>query len=159
MECNQCRYDWATDFRVACELIDSSPMRISGILNDGDGMAPQADGSWNATAYVYHLADLARGWSERWIQIAHAPGSVLVGWDPDELAQARNYRGLPTAPGLWSLQNATRDLIEATNAIGPDGIFTHEEWGEGNVSDAMIWLGHEFHHHELDIRERVLSIG
>lgn len=158
-ECSRCGYDWATDFRVACDLIDSSPIRITGVLEDADGMAPQADGSWNATAYVWHLADLAMGWSERWIQIAQAPGSVLVGWDPDELAQARNYQELQKAPGIWSLRNATRDLIETTNAIGPNGTFAHGDWGEGTVSDAMIWLGHEFHHHELDIKDRVRVIG
>ena len=31
------------------------------LLDGRDGMSPAVDGGWNATAYVWHLVDLARG--------------------------------------------------------------------------------------------------
>jgi len=63
-------------------------------------MKSQEDGCWNATAYLWRLTDLARSWTERWVQVSEAPGSRLVGWDPDELAEVRSYGSLPTSAGL-----------------------------------------------------------
>lgn len=153
--CPKCDYDWSTPHKVALEIIEHAPGRFERALEGRDGMAPQADGSWNATAYVWHLVDFARSWTERWYQIIDDPGSTLVGWDPDELADLRGYRMLPTVPALRTFDGAVRALVSATVEAGPDAAFTHGDWGAGHVGDATIWMGHEFHHHELDVRERV----
>jgi hypothetical protein len=57
-------------------VIVSSPDRFEVALAGRNGMKSQADGSWNATAYLWHLTDLARSWAERWIQIRETPGSL-----------------------------------------------------------------------------------
>jgi hypothetical protein len=117
-------------------------------------MKSQADGSWSATAYLWHLTDLARSWAERWVQISDMPGSRLAGWDPDELAEVRSYRSLPTSAGLWALRSAVEAFVEVTAMVTPDTPFEHGDWGEGNVADGLRWLGHEFHHHAKDVASR-----
>ncbi|MFP5331095.1 MAG: DinB family protein [Acidimicrobiia bacterium] len=154
--CPTCEFAWDLDFDDTLRVIRDAPGQIAGQLDGRDGMVPQPDGSWNATAYVWHLADLARAWAERWIQIAEEPGSELVGFDPDDLADARNYRRLPTAPGLWSLRESVQMLLDATARLSESAEFVHGEWGQGTVRDAMRWLAHEFHHHERDIGARAV---
>ncbi|MDX1449472.1 MAG: hypothetical protein R3246_10480 [Acidimicrobiia bacterium] len=154
--CPECEFSWDLDFDDTLKVIRDAPGQIAGQLDGRDGMAAQADGSWNATAYVWHLTDLARAWAERWIQISHDPGSELVGFDPDELADARNYRQLPTDPALWALGGAVDLLLEATGLLSPTAEFEHGDWGRGTVADAMRWLAHEFHHHEIDIGRRAV---
>jgi hypothetical protein len=154
--CPDCGYDWATPPQTALELLAGAPDRYSALLDGRDGMAPVADGGWNATAFVWHLVDMARSWAERWVQIEHAPGALLVGWDPDEMAAARNYRALPTAPALWALDASTRALVERTRVVGFDAHFLHGQWGSGSVGEATRWIAHEFFHHEGDVAERVL---
>jgi hypothetical protein len=154
--CPECEFAWDLDFDDTLKVIGDAPSQIAGQLDERDGMVAQPDGSWNATAYVWHLTDLARAWAERWVQIAHDPGSELIGFDPDELAAARNYRELPTAPGLWALREAVRMLLDATGLLSETAEFLHGDWGPGTVADAMRWLAHEFRHHEMDIGSRAV---
>lgn len=154
--CPVCGFDWSTPAKEALALIAAAPVRYAEILEGRDGMAPGADGGWNATAYVWHLTDLARSWSERWVQVAAAPGSVLAGWDPDVLAEARNYRALPTAAALWALADAVGAFVERCHEVAFDATFQHGDWGEGSVADGVRWLAHEFVHHQLDVDARAV---
>ena len=152
--CARCGYDWSTEPGVALQAIATSPRRYAALLEGRDGTAPGPDGGWNATAYLWHLTDLARSWSERWVQLSVAPGSLLVGWDPDALADARNYRSLPTASALWALPAATDAFVALSEQLDPATPFLHGDWGPGSVGDATVWLAHEYLHHELDVDER-----
>jgi hypothetical protein len=154
--CNVCGFDWSIGATAALEVIGGSPDRFEAVLAGRDGMVAPADGSWNATAYVWHLTDLARSWAERWVQIREAPGSLLVGWDPDELADVRGYRSLPTEPGLWALRSAVATFVDVTGVLNLDTPFEHGDWGTGDVADGLRWLGHEFHHHEQDVADRAV---
>ena len=154
--CEACGFDWAIDPADALAVIASSPHRFEAALAGRDGMVSQVDGSWNASAYLWHLTDLARSWAERWVQISDAPGSLLVGWDPDELAEVRGYRSLPTAAGLWALRAAVETLVEVTATVTFNTPFEHGDWGMGDVGDGLRWLGHEFHHHEADVVARAV---
>jgi hypothetical protein len=149
--CATCGYDWALDVAGAREVIRDAPERYAQLLTGRDGMTPAADGGWNATAYVWHLVDLARSWSERWVQIADSPGSLLVGWDPDVLAEARSYRSLPTVPALWALDTSVEAFVSLCEGLDPATPFLHGEWGEGDVGDGIRWLAHEMLHHQLDV--------
>jgi hypothetical protein len=152
--CERCGYDWTTDAETALQAIAASPTRYAALLDGRDGAVPASDGGWNASAYLWHLTDLARSWSERWVQLAVAPGSLLVGWDPDALAEARNYRSLPTASALWALPTATEAFVALCRQLDPATPFLHGDWGPGTVGDATRWLAHEYLHHELDVDER-----
>jgi hypothetical protein len=152
--CPDCGFDWHLAFGPACDLIETAPSTYGAILDGRDGMVPAEDGGWNATSYLWHLTDLARSWSERWVQVEAEPGSLLAGWDPDVLADARNYRALPTVPALWALVDATETFVALCRRIDPDTTFLHGDWGSGTVADGTRWLAHEFHHHQLDVDRR-----
>jgi hypothetical protein len=154
--CGGCGFDWGQTSGPALDLIVAAPTRYTALLDGRDGMAPAADGGWNATAYVWHLVDLARSWSERWVQVRDAPGSLLAGWDPDVLAEARNYRQLPTSAALWFLQRDVATFVALCHDIDHATRFEHGEWGSGTVADAIVWLAHEFTHHQLDVDERAV---
>jgi hypothetical protein len=152
--CAACGFAWTGGADEALRLVAGGPERASALLGGRDGTVRPEDGSWNASAYLYHLADLARGWSERWVQLRADPGSVLVPWDPDQLAEARNYVGMSTVAGLWSLSTATAALVALTEEVGPELAYAHGQWGRGTVGDAVRWLAHEYHHHLHDIDQR-----
>jgi hypothetical protein len=152
--CAVCGYNWSISPAAALESITSSAARYPDVLEGRDGMVPAADGGWNATAYLWHLTDLARSWSERWVQLAADPGTLLVGWDPDVLAEARNYRFLPTPPALWALSTSAAAFVALGEELPAEATFRHGDWGEGTVADGTRWLGHEFVHHLIDVDAR-----
>jgi hypothetical protein len=152
--CGVCAFEWAMPFAHALDAVEIAPDRYAALLAGRDGMVVPDDGGWNATAYLWHLTDLARSWSERWVQIADAPGSLLAGWDPDVLAAARNYRHLPTVPALWALEQATDVVVHLSRNLDPATSFEHGDWGTGTVADGARWLAHEYTHHQLDVDAR-----
>ena len=155
--CAACGWQWSTSAEDSLAAITGAPARYAELLADRNGLAPAADGGWNATAYLWHLTDLARSWAERWVQVRASPGSLLVGWDPDVLAEARNYRALPTTAALWALDDAVSSFVDQCRATDVNLPFQHGEWGRGSVADAIRWLGHEFVHHEGDVDERAVT--
>ena len=152
--CDVCGFDWACPSEDALVAIEAAPARYSELLEGRDGMIADDDGGWNATAYLWHLTDLARSWSERWVQLRADPGSLLAGWDPDELAAARNYRNLPTVPALWALGQSTATFVQLSRDLDHTTTFQHGDWGEGTVADGLRWLAHEYTHHQLDVDGR-----
>ena len=142
--CPSCGFDWSIDVRGALDVIRAATREVTSLVTSGDGMAPATDGGWNATGYLWHLTDLARGWSERWAQLAATPGGELVPWDPDVLAGARNYRALPTAAAVWALPSATDAFLGLTGGLDPATPFHHADWGTGTVEAAVLWVAHEF---------------
>jgi hypothetical protein len=155
--CPGCGFDWTMRAEGALAAVAAAPEQAAALVEGGDAATQPDDGSWNAAAYLFHLADLARGWSERWVQLRAAPGSLLVPWDPDQLAQARGYTGMPAVAGVWSLRTSTAAYVELTRSVGFDLAYEHGQWGGGTVGDATRWLAHEYHHHLADIAERVRS--
>lgn len=156
--CPTCDWNWSVSTENALDAIARAPDRYAELLDGRDGMAEPADGGWNATAYLWHLTDLARSWAERWVQLRAMAGSLLVGWDPDVLAEARNYSALPTAAADWALRDAVSSFIAQCSRVDFDATFEHGEWGQGSVADAIRWLGHEFVHHQLDVDERAVAV-
>jgi hypothetical protein len=153
--CPECGWDWSVDAPAVAERLAGAPDRLAALLAGRDGSTHPDDKGWGAAAYLCHLADLSRGWAERWVQLEAAPGSTLVPWDPDALAEARGYRALPTAVALWSVRRDVAALLDRTAQLDGATPFHHGDWGPGTVADAVVWVGHEFHHHEHDVASRV----
>jgi hypothetical protein len=153
--CPACGFDWTSAANAVTVRLAGAPDRFAALLDGRDATTRPDDPGWGAAAYVCHLADLARGWAERWVQLEVDPGSTLVPWDPDALAAARGYRGLPAPAALWSLRRDVAALLDRTASVGGATAFHHGDWGPGTVDDALVWVGHEFHHHEHDVAQRV----
>ena len=154
--CPICGWNWSVACADALEAIAGAPDRYAELLAGRDGMAQAADGGWNATAYLWHLTDLARSWAERWVQVRAMPGSLLVGWDPDVLAEARSYRALPTAAAELAIRDAVSSFVAQCDRVDLGATFEHGDWGQGSVAAGIRWLGHEFVHHQLDVDERAV---
>jgi hypothetical protein len=54
------------------------------------------------------------------------------------------------------LRETVQLLLDATGLLSETAEFLHGDWGPGTVADAMRWLAHEYHHHEIDIGTRAV---
>ena len=61
---------------------------------------------------------------------------------------------MPTVSALWALDWSVSAFGPLSRQLGPTTEFLHGDWGVGTVGEALVWLGHEFSHHELDVDER-----
>lgn len=153
--CDECRFSFLLGATDARAMVGTVTADILGMVAGTEAGGGPPDGSWNATGYVAHLADLARGWAERWAQLQVSPGTRLVGWDPDELAAARDYCNLPMSLTTWSLGHGVAALEATGGDLADETRFEHDEWGEGDVADGYRWLAHEWFHHRQDIARLV----
>lgn len=155
VRCLECGFAWQLAGPEAVQVIGEAPKRYASNLADWDDRRAVPEGTWSPVAYVWHVVDVLRGWSERFRAIAEDPETQLAPWDPDRLAAARGYGDLPLAGALWSLERATDDVRSAVGDLDHRTGFTHPEWGRGDVEDALRWLAHEVTHHEVDIARGV----
>lgn len=156
--CPSCGYDFTIEIGPAIDLLEQMLDRYDSLLHHRDSNVVPADGGWTASAFLWHLADLARRWSERWAHLAAAPGGRLPGWEPDATTDARSFRALPATAAMRALRAATHGLIDATRALDPLLPFEHETWGPGHVTDGMRWVAHEYVHHLDDVEARSIEI-
>ena len=63
--CRGCGYTWSADADVCRGMIEESPGRVAALLEGRDGSESVPELEWNARAYVAHMADNLRIWSER----------------------------------------------------------------------------------------------
>jgi hypothetical protein len=150
--CRECGFEWTTEHGEALAAITDAPERYAALL-DGPGhkrLTP-ADTAWSRSAYVWHVADIVRAWSERLHALSHEPTARWAGFDPDDLARARNYDELPAITAPWALGIAVDALVAALEDLPPDTTFDHPEWGHGTLTDALRWVAHEAVHHQVDV--------
>lgn len=153
--CRECGFTWTIDAEAARTHLGAAAVRFAALLADAqDGAATRASrsGTWSPSAYVWHVGDVVRAWSERLHALGQDPTVRWVGFDPDELARARHYDALPPVTGPWALGQAVAALDHVLATVAPDTPFTHPEWGHGTVTDALRWLAHEVVHHDLDVQ-------
>jgi hypothetical protein len=148
--CAECGFDWTLPTSTCRDVIDGAPDRLGALL--AGHRAPAPDAGWSPSAYVWHVGDVVRAWAERLHALGADPTARWAGFDPDELARARIYGDLPAVTAAWALDQATQALTAALEPLDVVATFTHPEWGEGTVADALRWLAHEAVHHELDVR-------
>lgn len=150
--CAACGQPWRPAVADARVTIAAAPEAYAAMLATGDPYRVPPGLSWHAAAYTFHVADLCRAWAERMVGHVGEPDRRLAGFDPDELADARNYLGLSATAASWALRHSA-DLLVST---ADDGVaareFDHDEWGTASFGDSLRWLAHEVAHHEHDIR-------
>ena len=150
--CADCGFAWTCDGDEALTHILDAAHRYAELLEGRDATRKPAPEVWSPSAYVWHLGDVTRAWSERLHSLSADPEARWAGFDPDELARARSYDALPQVTGPWALARATEAFALALEPLDLDTGFVHPEWGDGTVADAVRWIGHEVVHHGFDVR-------
>jgi hypothetical protein len=157
--CAECGFSWLTEGEQALDLVQRAPARFAELLDGADAGLVPSPGVWSPSAYVWHVADLVRAWSERLHALGADPSAPWAGFDPDELAAARHYDALPRVTGPWAVARAVDALQTALGPLDLETGFEHPEWGHGTVADALRWLAHEAVHHDLDVRRGLGAPG
>jgi hypothetical protein len=150
--CRECGFSWEIDGRRALEVLRVAPERFEALLTAAARTSDRPPGAWSPSGYVWHVGDVVRAWSERLHTLNVDPAIPWAGFDPDELAAARHYDELPSVTAPWALARAIEAVQLVLDRLALTTRFTHPEWGEGTVTDAVAWMAHEVAHHELDVR-------
>jgi hypothetical protein len=132
--------------------VSGAPARFASLLAGQDGRKVHPNLAWNATAYVVHVADVLRIWSDRIAAVALGAADPVVPYDEDMLGDVRGYVSLPLAGAMWSLGRAVGDwqaveLLAASTTV----TLTHPEQGPLSLDDARRIMAHEIEHHVADL--------
>jgi hypothetical protein len=150
--CRKCGFAWSVGADETLAHLRGGAARFADLLAGRDASRKLREDVWSPSAYVWHVGDVTRAWSERLHALGADPHASWAGFDPDELGRARRYEELPPVTGPWALERATDALEQALAPLDIEVGFTHPEWGRGTVTDALRWVGHEVVHHDLDVR-------
>jgi hypothetical protein len=155
--CRECRFEWAISPEDAIALTANIPERYRMLLANANGYERHPDLSWNASAYVSHVADNLRMWAERLAGIRISGQRRAPGYDQDLLAEARHYNEIDKAAALWALDHAVTLWVENVSTALTLGLeMDHATRGLQTASDIARNNTHDAYHHGWDI-ERILA--
>jgi hypothetical protein len=150
--CRECGFEWAVERATCVAIVGDAPARFKSILAGQDGRRTHPNLQWNATAYVVHVADVLRIWSDRIAAVALGAADPVVPYDEDRLGDARGYGSLPLPGALWSLGRAVGDWLAAERlAESATVTLTHPEQGPLPLDDVRRIMAHEIEHHVADL--------
>ncbi len=151
--CRQCGYVWSSaTLDSALEQLAGGPARYSSLLAGTDGSQRHPALKWSAKAYVFHVADNLRIWTERLAGALAGASRTVAPYDDNLLADARNYEEMPIQAALWSLTKAVEDWGHVvTRARDADVQLSHPERGTLTVREVAVSNVHDAVHHEWDI--------
>ncbi len=154
--CRECDFDWALALQGAGAGMRALATSYRDLLRGASGREQHPDLSWSSAAYVSHVADNLRIWTERLQGIAAGASRRVGSYDENELAVARNYETIPLPAAMWSLQLSMAEWVRAVEAASPKGtVLVHPERGEMDLLDIVAANTHDAQHHLWDI-ERTL---
>ncbi len=154
--CRECAFDWTLALDDAARGMSALTSAYPDLLHGATGREQHPDLSWSSAAYVSHVADNLRIWTERLRGVALGATRRVGGYDESELAVARNYETIPLQAALWSLQLSSDEWIKAIDSAPSKGtVLVHPERGEMDLLDVVTANTHDAHHHLWDI-ERTL---
>jgi hypothetical protein len=154
--CRECAFEWTLALDDAAPSMSGLAASYRDLLRGATGREQHPDLSWTTAAYVSHVADNVRIWTER-LQGVSLGAALRVGsYDENELAMARNYEMIPLQAAMWSLQLSIAEWCKAIAAARPTGtVLIHPERGEMELLDVVVANTHDAYHHLWDI-ERTL---
>jgi len=156
--CRECAYSFTISQRDALGLLVDLPRDYDAALEGATGSEQHPDLSWSVTAYVAHVADNLRIWSERLIGVAAGAGLGIAAYDENELAAARSYDKIPLSAARWSLGRSVLDIQEAAKVSAPTGpVLDHPERGELTLTEVLVAIAHDARHHLWDIEHSITS--
>jgi hypothetical protein len=139
-------------------LISHLPSTYERALSRATGTERHPDLTWTVGAYVCHVADNLRIWSERVGGAVEGGGPAISAYDENLLAMARDYEQIPLPASLWSLRHSVAGYLEALSQAPMAGtLLVHPERGELARADVISANCHDALHHLWDIRRTLGS--
>jgi hypothetical protein len=149
--CRECGFAWSAEPPLCVALVSDAPTRFESVLAGHDGNETHPNLEWNATAYVVHVADVLRIWSDRIAAVALGASDPVVPYDEDRLGDTRGYVRLPLPGALWSLGRAVGDWQAAEQLASGTVTLDHPEQGPLPLDDVRRIMAHEIEHHVADL--------
>lgn len=155
--CRQCGFRWSMGLEGARAHVAGLPAVYGGILAGATGTEQHPDLTWSAGEYVCHVADNLRIWAERLMGAGRGGPTLVVAYDENELARARDYASIALPAAQWSLERAVADWEQAVDQSDAAGVvLVHPDRGGQTLTDVALSNAHDAEHHRWDI-ERSLG--
>jgi uncharacterized damage-inducible protein DinB len=151
--CAECGFAWDVSFDEAVSIVEAAPRWFAKAF-EGARFAEPPAGVWSATAYLWHVVDVLRLGTERFLVLTLDPRRGIAAWDADEMARARSYEAKSAVVGLRVLTDATRDWLHAARATPRYVSAAHPEFGTMDALSCAVRNAHEVVHHVLDVRRQ-----
>jgi hypothetical protein len=152
--CRECAFDWSLTIDDAVAVLSEAAAGYHHVLAGATGVERHPDLAWTTAAYVSHVADNLRIWTERLMGVARGASPVVGSYDENELARARNYALIPLEAALWSLRLSVAEWRKAVDTANPSGtLMIHPERGELDLLAVVTSNAHDAHHHLGDVRK------
>ena len=150
--CRECAFEWTLTLDVVAPTMTALAAAYGDLLRGATGREQHPDLSWCSSAYVSHVADNLRIWTERLRGVALGAPRRVGSYDESGLAVARNYETIPLQAAMWSLQLSVAEWLKAIGSAPPKGtVLVHPERGEMDLLDVVTANTHDAHHHLWDI--------
>ena len=157
--CTGCGFWWHRSLDDAVRMVAETPDTYHRVLAGATGDERHPDLSWSVSAYVCHVGDNLRIWSERLAGIARGAPPTVSGYDESALGRARGYDTIPLPTALWSLGRSVADWLEVVGAARDDGsVLIHPERGPQSLGDVARSNAHDAFHHRWDIQRSLDSV-
>jgi len=152
--CHECGFDWSIKPEDAVGWIAGLGSRLAESTTQANGSERDGKRSWSITEYVCHVGDNLRQWAER-VQCARLSRQFEVaGYDPDILAEAREYAALSLAAAAWSTGLAAAAWANVlTAALDEEIELQHATRGAQRAEDIARNNCHDAYHHLWDVSE------
>jgi uncharacterized damage-inducible protein DinB len=159
--CRECGFDWTQPPESVIAAVEELPAKFDALLAGRTGDEISSDPRpgepiWSAKAYVFHVADNLRVFTERLEGVFAGGPTTLAAYDQDELAAARNYDAMSLQSALWSVRTATEAWVAAAReSLTRPFTYQHAERGELNAAEITRGPGHDALHHYGDVMRAV----
>ena len=154
--CRECGYVWDRTPGQAVHAVTEVPGRFAAVLVTAPEPLRHPDLGWSTAAYVRHVADNLEMWAYR-LDAARLDGRrAAAGYDPDRLADAKDYAHATVGASLLALRRAVpgwTDAVEAALAAGV--VLEHATRGPQRAADVARNNAHDALHHLHDVRRIV----
>ena len=154
--CAECGFAWDVSFGDAVSMVECAPRWFAKAFDGARFGAPPA-GVWSATAYLWHVVDVLRLGTERFLILTLDPQCGIAPWDADEMAAARSYEKKSSLVGLRMLTDATTEWLAAARATPRSVSAVHPEFGTMDALFCAVRNAHEVVHHVLDVRRQRIA--
>lgn len=154
--CRECGYTWNLTPEQAVRAVVEVPGRFAAVLVHAPEPQWHPDLGWSTAGYVRHVADNLEMWAYR-LDAARVDGRrATTGYDPDELARARDYRHASVGASLLALRRVVPGWSDAVGAaLAGDVVLDHEARGAQRAQDVARNNAHDALHHLHDVRRIV----